>query len=122
MPELSSHFFYHLDAVTGVVLPAFELEGVALEVFVLEFFVELETAESKDNALASLNGLLFVTDHGVAANDFFGCRVLNKALVMAVEDNFNTEVLTNFIQLMEGDHAEAVNGRKLAGTFVGIVV
>ena len=122
VPQLRPHVLDHLDAVAGVEAPALELEGRALEVLVLQLLVELEAAQRHDDGLASLHGLLLVADHGVGAHDLLGLGVLDEALVMAVEQHLHAQSLTLGVQLVEGQHAEAVDRGQLAGALVGVVV
>ena len=122
MPQLRSHVLDHLDAVARVELPTLELEGVALEVGVLEILVELEAARGHDDALASLDRLLLGADHRVRADDLLGLGVLDETLVVAVEQNLHAQLLALRVELAERQHAEAVDGGQLAGALVGVVV
>ena len=110
------------DAVARVELPTLELEGVALEVGVLEILVELEAARGHDDALASLDRLLLGADHRVRADDLLGLGVLDETLVVAVEQNLHAQLLALRVELAERQHAEAVDGGQLAGALVGVVV
>lgn len=121
-PQLRPHVLDHLDAVAGVEAPALELEGRALEVLVLQLLVELEAAQRHDDGLTGLHGLLLVADHGVSAHDLLGLGILDEALVMAVEQHLHAQSLALGIQLVEGQHAEAVDRGQLAGALVGVVV
>lgn len=121
-PQLRPHVLDHLDTVAGVEAPALELEGRTLEVLVLQLLVELETAQRHDDGLAGLHRLLLVADHGVGAHDLLGLGVLDEALVMAVEQHLHAQSLTLGVQLVEGQHAEAVDRGQLAGALVGVVV
>ena len=89
MPQLAAYLLDHLDAVSCVVLPALEFEGVAFEVLALHILVELETARAEDDALASLDRLLLGADHRGAADDLLSVGVLDKMLVMAVEQHLD---------------------------------
>ena len=122
MPQLRAHVLHHLDAVTRVVLPAFELEGVALQVLVFQLLVELEAAARHNDAFAGLHRLLLAADGGVRADDLLRVRILDKALVMAVEQNLHAQLFALGVQLVERQHAEAVHARQLAGALVGVVV
>ena len=107
MPQLAAYLLDHLDAVSCVVLPALEFEGVAFEVPALHILVELETARAEDDALASLDRLLLGADHRGAADDLLSVGVLDKMLVMAVEQHLDAQILALLVEDLERGHAES---------------
>ena len=114
VPKLRADLLNHADAVAGVEAPALELEGINLEVLVLELLVELKAAAAHDDALARLDGLggLVVADERVGTYDLTRGGVLDEVLVVAVEQDLGPEFSALGVELVEGLHAEALNGGK----------
>ena len=107
VPELAADFLNHADAVTRVVLPALELERIALEVFALQFFIEFEASRAEDYSLAGLDRLFLFSDHRGASDDLLRFRVLDKVFVVAVEQHLDAQILALLIEYLERGHTES---------------